>query len=196
MQRHHRDRLRRRFDAVTQRWTGCGHVHVGRHSSKEVDMALSDQLTELAARAKEAEDRAAAARGKSKAGLEADVETARASAQDQAKKLRESAEANKNKLSVWWYDLQRTWNEHVAKIRDDIDAKRAEHDVDRAERRAEHRADDAAFASTSRTRRSRRRSTQCSTPNLRGWRRTSCRRPDHWLEWRAGPNSSPACHSV
>ena len=109
-------------------------------------MALSDQLTELTARAKEAEDRAAAARDKSKAGLQADVETARASAQERAKKLRESAEANKNKLSVWWYDLQRTWNEHVAKIRDDIDTKRAEHDEDRAERRAEHRADDAAFA--------------------------------------------------
>jgi vacuolar-type H+-ATPase subunit I/STV1 len=109
-------------------------------------MALSDQLTELAARAKEAEDRAAAARDKSKAGLQADVETARASSQERAKKLRESADANKNKLSVWWYDLQHTWNEHVAKIRDDIDSKRAEHDVDRAERRAEHRADDATFA--------------------------------------------------
>ena len=109
-------------------------------------MALSDQLAELAARAKEAEDRATAARDKSKADLEADVETARASAQDRAKKLRESADANKNKLSVWWYDLQRTWNEHIAKIRDDIEGKRAEHDVDRAQRRAEHRADDAAFA--------------------------------------------------
>jgi hypothetical protein len=46
------------------------------HSSREVDMALSDQLTGLAARAKEAEDRAAAAQGKAKADLQADVETA------------------------------------------------------------------------------------------------------------------------
>ena len=73
-------------------------------------MALSDQLTDLTARAKEAEDRAGAAQGKAKADLQADVETARASAQARAKKLRESAEANKNKLSVWWNDLQRTWN--------------------------------------------------------------------------------------
>ena len=109
-------------------------------------MALSDQLSELAARAKEAETRTAAARDKSKAGVQADVETARVSAQERAEKLRESADANKNKLSVWWYDLQRTWNEHIAKIRDDIDAKRAEHDVDRADRRAEHREDDAVFA--------------------------------------------------
>src|SRR6478672_9872223 len=99
-------------------------------------MALSTQLTELAARAKEAADRAGAAQGKAKADVQADAEKARASAQDRAKKLRESAEANKNKLSVWWYDLQRTWSEHVAKIREDIDAKRAEHDVDRAQRRA------------------------------------------------------------
>ena len=60
-------------------------------------MALSDELTKLAARAKEAEDHAAAARGKAKADLQADVETARASSQAEAKKLRESAEADKHK---------------------------------------------------------------------------------------------------
>ena len=145
-------------------------------------MALSDQLTELAARAKEAEDRAGAVQGKAKADVQADVEPARASAQDRAKKLRESADANKNELSVWWYDLQRTWNEHLAKIRDDIEGKRAEHDVDRAERRAEHRAGAARRSRlSSRTRRLGRRSTPCSTLNWRGWRRTSCRRPDHGL---------------
>ena len=132
---------------------GPPRVNVCSQRPKEVDVALSgqkttfsDKLTELSARAKAAEERGAAARDKSKADLQADAETARASAQARAKKLRESAEANKNKLSVWWYDLQRTWNEHVAKIRDDFDSKRAEHDADRAERRAEHRADDAVFA--------------------------------------------------
>jgi len=109
-------------------------------------MALSDQLTELTARAKQAEDRAAAAQSKAKADLQADVKTARASAQAQAQKLRESADADKDKLSVWWHDLQRSWNEHVAKIREDIDSKRAEHDVDRARRIADNREDDAAFA--------------------------------------------------
>ena len=88
---------------------------------------------------------ARAARGQDKAKFRRRRD-GRASAQDRATKLRESAEANKNKLSVWWYDLQHTWNEHVAKIREDVDAKRAEHDVDRAERRAERRADDAVFA--------------------------------------------------
>ena len=41
-------------------------------------MALSDDLTKLASRAKEAEDHAAAARRKARADLEADVKSARA----------------------------------------------------------------------------------------------------------------------
>ncbi len=109
-------------------------------------MALSDDLTRLAARAKDAEDHAAAVRGKSKADLEHDVATIRASADAQADTLRKEAEAHKSKLSAAWHDLQRTWNAHIAKIRDDIDAKRAEHDIDRAQRRAEGAEEDAGFA--------------------------------------------------
>jgi hypothetical protein len=109
-------------------------------------MAVSDQLTKLAARAKEAEDRAAAAQGKGRADLERDVENARTSAQEQADKLRATAEAKKGKLSVWWHDLQRSWDEHIETIRADIEERRAEHDVDRAQRRAENAEDDATFA--------------------------------------------------
>ena len=109
-------------------------------------MALSDDLTGLAARVKEAEDHAAAARAKTKAEVEQDMAAVRASAEARGDKLRQDAEERKGKLSVWWHDLQRTWNEHLAKIRDDIEAKRAEHDVDRAQRRAEMADDDAEFA--------------------------------------------------
>lgn len=109
-------------------------------------MALSDDLTRLAARAKEAEDHAAAARAQGRADLERHIATVRASADAQADKLRKDAEARKGKLSVWWHDVQRTWSEHVAKIHDDIEAKRAEHDADRAQRRAEIAEDDARFA--------------------------------------------------
>ena len=142
-------------------------------------MALSDQLTELAARAKAAEDRAGAVQGKAKADVQADVEQARTSAQDRAKKLRESAEANKNKLSVCGTTcsargtstsrrfattstpngLSTTWI-----------APSGAPSTERTTRRSRL---------SSRTRRSRRPSTPCSTPNWRGWRRTSCRRPDH-----------------
>jgi hypothetical protein len=109
-------------------------------------MTASGELTKLAARAKEAEQRAAAARDKARTDLEQDVERARASAQEQAEKLRQSADAGKDKISVWWHDLQRSWNEHLATIRDDIDHRRAEHDVDKAQRRAENAEDDALFA--------------------------------------------------
>lgn len=109
-------------------------------------MTLSDQLSALAASAKEAEDRAAAARSKAGTDLEQDVAKARASAEAQADKLRQAADQRKGKLSVWWHDLQRSWNTHIAKIREDVDAKRAEHDVDRAKHRAERAEDDAAFA--------------------------------------------------
>jgi vacuolar-type H+-ATPase subunit I/STV1 len=109
-------------------------------------MAASDELAKLTARAKEAEQRAAAARDKAKAELEQDVESARISAQEQAEKLRQSADAGKDKISVWWHDLQRSWNEHLATIRDDIDRRRSEHDMDKAGLRADIAEDDALFA--------------------------------------------------
>ena len=109
-------------------------------------MALSDDLTGLAARVKEAEAHATAAREKTQAEVEQDMAAVRASAEARADKLRKDAEERKSKLSVWWHDLERSWNEHLAKIRDDIDAKRAEHDVDRAQRRAETAEGDAEFA--------------------------------------------------
>jgi hypothetical protein len=109
-------------------------------------MALSDDLTGLAARVKEAEDHVAAARAKTQAEVEQDIAAVRASAEARADRLRKDAEERKSKLSVWWHDLERSWNEHLAKIRDDIDAKRSGHDVDRAERRAERAEGDAEFA--------------------------------------------------
>jgi hypothetical protein len=111
-----------------------------------VDMALSDQLTKLAARAKEAEDHAAAAQDKAKADLEQDVELARSSAQAQADALRESAAANKGEISEWWNDLEEKWNKAVGNNREKIDSRKDEIDLDRAEKNAEHVEDDASFA--------------------------------------------------
>jgi hypothetical protein len=109
-------------------------------------MALSDDLTKLAARAKDAEDNAVAAQGKAKADLEADVENARAVAQAEADRLHESADANRARISAWWHDVQRSWSQHVAAVKENIDDRKAEHDVDRANKRAEHAEGDAAFA--------------------------------------------------
>ena len=109
-------------------------------------MALSDQLTKLAARAKEAEDRAVAAKTKARAELEQDVQSARDAAQAQADQMRETAEANKGKVSDWWTGVQKNWDDHIATIRQNIDEKRAEHDLNAAQRDADNAEDDAAFA--------------------------------------------------
>jgi hypothetical protein len=116
------------------------------HRKEEIEMAVSDQLTTLAARAKEAEEHAAAAQSKAKADLEADVKDARASAQAQADRLHESADANRARISAWWHDVQRSWSQHVAAVKEDMADRRAEHDVDRANKRAENAEGDAAFA--------------------------------------------------
>ena len=119
---------------------------INKNANWEVEMALSDQLTKLATRAKEAEDRAAAAQGKARADVERDVENARTSAQEQADKLRATADTKKGNVSVWWHDMQRSWHEHIERIRSDIEERRAEHDADRAQSRAENAEDDATFA--------------------------------------------------
>jgi hypothetical protein len=113
---------------------------------KELDMALSDQLTKLAARAKEAEDHAAAAKSKARAQLEQDVKTARESAKAQADQLRKTAEANKGQISDWWDGVQKSWNDFIATARQNIGEKRAEHDQNVANRAADNAEDDAAFA--------------------------------------------------
>ena len=109
-------------------------------------MALSDQLAKLSQRAKEAEEHAAAARDKTKADVENDRENARATAQAQADRLHESADANRARISAWWHDVQRSWSQHVAAVKEDMTDRRAEHDLDRANKRAENAEGDAAFA--------------------------------------------------
>ena len=86
-------------------------------------MALSDQLSDLAARAKQLEDHAASAKQKGKAELEADVKSARDSAKAKADELQKRAEENKGKISAWWDSVQRSWHEHIAEIREKIEDK-------------------------------------------------------------------------
>ena len=107
---------------------------------------LADELTKLAARAQEAENRATAARGKAKTDLEQDIESARASAQAQSEKLRTKAEEGRGNISAWWTDVQKSWDAHVAELRDRVQTKKAEHDVHVAQKKAENAEADADFA--------------------------------------------------
>ena len=109
-------------------------------------MALSDNLTRLATRAKEAETRVAEVRKERRADLEQDVASARKSAQEQADKLRQSAEKSKAGISGRLSDGQRSWNEHISRVREDLEDKRAKHDVHVAQRRADDAEEYASFA--------------------------------------------------
>jgi hypothetical protein len=109
-------------------------------------MALSDQLTKLAARAKEVEDHAAAAKAQAKSDLQQEVKNARESAQAQADKLHEHTEKTKGEISDWWNDLGREWKRQIDSIRREVDKGRAEHDLKHAQHVAERADEDAAFA--------------------------------------------------
>lgn len=109
-------------------------------------MAQSDDLTRLATRAKEAQTRVAKVREEARADLEQDVASARKSAQEQADKLRHSAEQSKAGISGRLSDVQRSWNEHISRVREDLEDKRAKHDVHVAQRRADDAEAYASFA--------------------------------------------------
>jgi hypothetical protein len=109
-------------------------------------MAASDQLAKLSARAKQAEDRVAAAREKAAADLEREVADARASSQAQAEKLRDTVDAGESKLSAWWADVERSWDAHITAIRKHVRDRKAQHDAADAELTAENAEDDASFA--------------------------------------------------
>jgi hypothetical protein len=109
-------------------------------------MALSDELTKLAVRAKEAEVRVAAATSEKRAQLEQDVKGSREAAQAQAAQLQEAAEADKEKISTGWAGMQKSWSDHVAGIRRDVDSKRAKFETKVARRDADIAEKDATFA--------------------------------------------------
>jgi hypothetical protein len=109
-------------------------------------MTVSDQLSQLSARTKELEDRATAAKSKAKSDLQQEVASAREAAQVQGDALRKSAEAHKGNISAWWDSVGRSWNDHLAAVREDFDDKRAAHDLKTAQKHADNAEDDAVFA--------------------------------------------------
>ena len=107
-------------------------------------MALSDQLSKLAARTKELEDRATAARQQARADLERDVEAAREESNANAEALGKSLDATEAEVSAWWTDMGRSGDEHIARVRQRVDEKKEQHDLKAAQRDAD---DATAYAS-------------------------------------------------
>ena len=108
-------------------------------------MALSDELTKLSARAKEAEEHAAAAQGKAKTELEQEVKQARESAATQADKLRASADAHQDRISAWCTTSSGRGASTSQRSRTTLPPS-SPHDLDSATRRADNAEEDALFA--------------------------------------------------
>ena len=66
--------------------------------------------------------------------------------EQQAEDLRELAEENKGRISDRWAEVQEAWNQAIAKVREDIEGRKAEHDLHHKQRRAERAEDDDRFA--------------------------------------------------
>jgi vacuolar-type H+-ATPase subunit I/STV1 len=114
---------------------------------------LSESLYRLAERAKLAEQKAEQAQKQAagdaraaRAELEKSVDDAGASAEAQARKLRENAKASQDKVSRWWEEQQEAWNEHLDKARQGIEQKKGKLDAKMAAKRAEDAEADADFA--------------------------------------------------
>lgn len=101
-------------------------------------MALSDQLTDLAARTKKLEEAAAATKAKNRAQLEQDKETLNARMQAQAQKIQSSVDKTQADAQAWWTETTKRFEQRRAEVRTKMDQQKAERKVDRAQ----HNADD------------------------------------------------------
>ena len=109
-------------------------------------MAASDNLKELAQRAKVAEDRVAAAKSQARSDVEREAARVRDAAQQKADQLQTQTATAAAGASQRWSDVQRTWSGHVARIREDVEGKKAEMDAKKVRHRADAAEDDAVDA--------------------------------------------------
>lgn len=109
-------------------------------------MALSDELSKLTVRAQEADERAGAATETAKSELEANRDFARARGEEQAEDRRAVTEKGQEQISDAWKEMEISWNHATAALREDVESRKTEHDLRKAQRRADRAEDDARFA--------------------------------------------------
>jgi hypothetical protein len=101
--------------------------------------ALSEQLTDLAARSKTTEDVVAAAQAKNRARLESQRDTLKTTIADGNAKARERAAAAEANTQQWWSDTRSSVDARFATMRAKADERRtekAEHHAEQAEQLA------------------------------------------------------------
>jgi hypothetical protein len=107
---------------------------------------ISEQLADLSARAKKAENDEAAARTEERAKIRARVDKLQADVSARTAKVDVAATAAKDAPVSRWSTLQKQVMAENERIKADIDAKKAEQDSARAERKAERAEDNATAA--------------------------------------------------
>ena len=110
-------------------------------------MTASDDLSKLSVRAKEAEDRVGAAREKevgSRANLDFAPTEGRGASRGSARSRPRGAGA---RFRTAWKEMQITWNHATAALSaEEVENRKAEHDLHKAEGRADRAEEDARFA--------------------------------------------------
>ena len=107
---------------------------------------VSDGLAKLSARAKKAEERAAAAWSQEQEAVERSANEARAAAKENADKLSESAGAGRAHVSQSWNEVQQSWSDHLATMRENLRGAKTAMDLQAAEDSAEDALGDAEAA--------------------------------------------------
>jgi hypothetical protein len=108
--------------------------------------ALSEQLTDLAARSKNTEDVVAAAQEKNRARLESQRDKLKTSIAAGNAEARQRAAGDQAKTQQWWSDTRSSVDARFAAMRAEADERRTEKDIKKAERHAEQAEQDAADA--------------------------------------------------
>jgi hypothetical protein len=107
---------------------------------------LSEQMSDLSAHAKEAEDSAAAARAKGRDAVQARVDKLEADASARGARMDAAATSTKDAAVGQWNKMHTQVKSGVDGIKADIDVKKREADKGRAERKASRAEDNAASA--------------------------------------------------
>src|SRR5690242_10212153 len=129
-----------RIESVGAARCGAGILPAGPSSvgtAKEETMSLSEGLARLSARAKEAEDRAAAAKTEAREKLELARSDARAGAQETAEQLHAASSEANAKAKSFGEGLGRSWKEQLETVRQRADERKVRHEANKAEDDAE-----------------------------------------------------------
>jgi len=107
---------------------------------------LSESLAELSAKAKAAEDAAAAAREEGREKREARLADLRSSAKRRQAQLEQAATEVKEGATSRWNEFRSAVKAHNERVTSDLDARKQASDEKRAQRRAEWAEQDASAA--------------------------------------------------